>query len=131
MKITLTRRPSVNGWTLGDLAIDGVHQSWTCEDVVREGAKVYGDTAIPAGRYRVVVTYSNRFQRDLPLLVDVPGFTGIRIHSGNTAKDTQGCIMPGLAYGVGGVVQSRAAFDNLFDRIKAADGEVWIEIVQG
>ena len=78
--------------TLGKMYIDGVDMCYTLEDVVRE-EKVYGETAIPAGRYRVDVTYSNRFQCDMPLVLDVPNFEGIRIHPGNTDKDTHGCIL--------------------------------------
>lgn len=131
MILTLTRHPSANGWTLGEITIDGAHQCWTCEDVVRTGAKIPGETAIPAGRYRVVVTPSPRFGRDLPLLLDVPGFVGIRIHPGNTAADTEGCILPGTRYNPGGVEASRDAFAALFDTITDAIGagrEVWMEI---
>ncbi|WP_372918743.1 DUF5675 family protein [Sandarakinorhabdus sp.] len=123
MNLTLTRRASANGWTLGALAVDNVHQCWTCEDVVPpDGVKIPGRTAIPAGLYQVVITWSNRFQRDLPLLVDVPGFVGIRIHSGNKADDTEGCILPGQAHTAGGVTGSRLAFAPLFDTLQDAIG---------
>lgn len=139
MELVLTRRASQNGATVGRLDVDDIHQCYICEDVIREVPgvpvaewKVPGQTAIPAGRYRVVITFSNRFQRELPLLLDVPGFTGIRIHPGNTNADTEGCLLPGLAVGDDGnsVVSSRAAFAVLMDKIRLglSGGEVWITI---
>jgi hypothetical protein len=133
MLMTLLREPSDAGATIGRLSIDGRHECYTCEDVVRNGPKVHGQTAIPAGRYRIVVTHSPRFGRRLPLLLDVPGFEGIRIHAGNTANDTEGCILPGLGRLRASVTQSRIAFEQLFSKIDAAlnGGEdVWIEITQ-
>jgi len=77
---------------IGDLFIDGVFFCHTLEDEKRaDGLKVYGETAIPAGIYNVKLTISNRFKRLMPLLLDVEGFKGIRIHGGNTSKDTHGC----------------------------------------
>ncbi len=120
MRLVLTRRPSANGCTIGLLTVDGVHECYTCEDVVRTGPKVPGQTAIPAGTYPVVVNMSARFKRRLPLLLDVPGFEGIRIHTGNTQFDTEGCILPGRGFTPSGVVQSVLAFDALFAKIEAA-----------
>ncbi|MFA9204865.1 MAG: DUF5675 family protein [Bacteroidia bacterium] len=131
MNLVLMRRPSALGATIGRLTIEGVHECWTCEDVIRPpGEKVPGQTCIPLGRYQVVVTQSQRFQRPLPLLLEVPGFTGIRIHPGNTAADTEGCILPGLDDRNGSVGRSKIAFDALFAKIEAAlaEGEVWIDI---
>jgi len=140
MLITLQREQSANGWTLGKLAVDGRFQCYTCEDVVRPaGEKIYGQTAIPAGRYRVIVTRSDRFSRmagrevRLPLLVGVIGFEGIRIHSGNTAEHTEGCILPGTGHNARGVTDSVAAFTLLMAMIEAAQAsgeQVWIEISQ-
>lgn len=141
MLMTLVREPSARGWTLGRLSINGHFHCYTCEDVVRPAGepKVRGSTAIPAGRYRVIVNRSPRFSkiagRDvrLPLLLSVPGFEGIRIHTGNTAADTEGCILPGLSYREDRVVQSGEAFARLLLDIDAAldTGEqVWIEISQ-
>jgi hypothetical protein len=130
MNLLLERTPSGTTCTIGDLYIDG---DWFCfilEDLVREvegqpveSWKVKGKTAIPAGTYRVQITYSNRFKRDLPLLVGVPGFEGIRIHPGNTDADTEGCLLPGLALGLGGesVSRSRAAFDALYKKLDEAE----------
>lgn len=130
MLMTLHRAPSARGWTKGELFLDGQFTCFTCEDQVRApGVKVYGQTAIPAGRYAVVITPSPRFQRDLPLLLAVPNFEGVRIHPGNTAKDTEGCILPGMTFGPNGVFNSKIAFDILFKAIQDAD-ETWIEIIQ-
>ncbi|MFO0157400.1 MAG: DUF5675 family protein [bacterium] len=130
MNLLLERTPSGTTCTIGDLYIDG---DWFCfilEDLVREvegqpveSWKVKGKTAIPAGTYKVQTTYSNRFKRDLPLLVGVPGFEGIRIHPGNTDADTEGCLLPGLALGLGGesVSRSRAAFDALYKKLDEAE----------
>lgn len=121
MKILLQRRQSTPVCTIGLLSIDGVHECYTCEDVVRApGVKVYGQTAIPAGIYPVVVNLSQRFKRRLPLLLNVPGFEGVRIHPGNTAADTEGCILPGRGFTGTGVTQSVLAFDALFLKIEAA-----------
>jgi hypothetical protein len=138
MELTLNRARSAGGSTLGELFVDGNHECWTCEDVVREipGVpvekwKIKGQTAIPSGRYKVLVTHSTRFQRLLPLLCDVPGFGGIRIHAGNTAADTEGCILPGAVRAGVGVANSRIAFEALFSKIQDAlkDGQqVWITI---
>lgn len=134
MLITIERQASANGWTLGRLAVDGRFECYTCEDVVRApGVKVYGKTAIPAGRYRVIVSDSPRFKRRLPLLVGVQGFEGIRIHPGNTAEDTEGCILPGLGHTADRVTQSAIAFAQLMSKIDAAQAsseQVWIEISQ-
>tara|TARA_R110000796_G_scaffold236658_1_gene356251 strand:- start:117 stop:551 length:435 start_codon:yes stop_codon:yes gene_type:complete len=77
---------------IGDLFIDGVFFCYTLEDEKRaDGLKVYGETAIPSGTYNVILSVSNRFKRLMPLLLDVPMFKGIRIHGGNTSKDSHGC----------------------------------------
>lgn len=100
--------------TIGRMTVDSGWSCWTCEDAVRpDGIKVYGETAIPAGRYNVDITWSPRFQRDLPLLLNVQGFVGIRIHPGNTARDTEGCILVGKVREAKGVGRSRDAFAEL------------------
>ncbi len=115
MHLFIERRPSTPKSTSGKLYVDGVF--WlpkpdspereaihTLEDVVREVAgqpveswKIKGQTAIPAGRYRVDYTESARFKRKTLILLNVPGFTGIRFHGGNKAEDTEGCILCGHA----------------------------------
>lgn len=146
MKLKLNRKFKGEKYTIGDLYIDNVLYSNVLEDTVRvlkdlnkdgdfddvnEG-KVYGKTAIPAGTYKVIITYSNRFKRDLPLLVGVPGFDGIRIHSGNTDEDTHGCLLIGKNTEKGKVTESKVYTENLITKIKTALDKketVTIEIV--
>lgn len=119
MNLVLNRQPSNDSCTHGDLFVGDDFECVTLEDIVRE-VKIPGETAIPAGRYRVVITYSNRFKRDLPLLLDVPNFTGVRIHSGNTAAQTEGCLLVGKERGPTTVMQSRAALLPLQAKIQKA-----------
>lgn len=131
MQLLLEREPSAAGCTLGRLYVDGKHECFTLEDAVCIGPKVPGQTAIPAGRYRVTITLSNRFQRMLPLVEDVPNFTGIRIHPGNTAADTDGCILVGQGRAVDSVTGSRLAMAALQPKIAGAEvrnEEVWMEV---
>ncbi len=93
MRLTLPRLAYSGEFTEGVLCLGDRFFSYTQEDTLRDGPKVDGRTAIPAGTYPVKLTFSNRFGKVLPLLVGVPGFEGIRIHSGNTAADSQGCIL--------------------------------------
>jgi hypothetical protein len=127
MKLTLKREPSTTKSTPGKLYVDGVFECYTLEDVVRP-SKIYGETAIPAGTYKVIISMSNRFKRLLPLLLNVPNYEGIRIHPGNTDKDTEGCILPGVTRSVDFVGNSRVAFDALFAKMQKADSiEITIE----
>lgn len=133
MNLVLERLQLDHDVTIGSLSADGDWWCWTCEDTVRPpGApKVPGQTAIPAGRYRVEITPSPRFGRDLPLLLSVPGFIGVRIHPGNNAADTEGCILVGADRHPKGIGRSRVAFDNLFIRLTEAmrqGRDVWLEI---
>lgn len=137
MKLTLKRDLKTEFYTAGELSVDGTFLCWTLEDAVRtlgpkcEG-KVPARTAIPAGTYEVAITFSNRFKKLLPLLMNVPCFEGIRIHSGNTADDSEGCILVGLEKSASGAVfKSRAAFDLLMSKIKSVNKKekVFIEIV--
>lgn len=124
--------------TIGRLDVDGMFRCWTLEDVVRPAgdAKVAGETAIPPGRYEVRITWSPRFQRELPLLLGVPGFEGVRIHAGNTVRDTEGCILVGEDVAHDGdapvLLRSRLAFDVLFAKLSdVPPGEaIWLTIEQ-
>ncbi len=106
MKIDIIRDTFTNVSTIGKMYINDTYFCNTLEDVDRDllstttleeikDVKVYGQTAIPYGRYEVILSYSDRFKKYLPLLLNVPGYAGIRIHAGNTSIDTLGCILVG------------------------------------
>lgn len=121
MKMELKRVDITPMRTIGVLFVDGRRECWTLEDTVRpDGIKIHGETAIPAGVYQVDVTMSPRFGRDLPLLINVANFTGVRIHPGNTAGDTEGCILVGVDRAANSILRSRESFDALFAKIMAA-----------
>ena len=94
MKLKLVRKTGTAEFTEGKLYVDEVFECYTVEDAVR-AVKVQNKTAIPKGIYPVTITMSNRFKKNLPLLAGVPDFTGVRIHAGNSSKDTEGCIIVG------------------------------------
>lgn len=105
--------------TIGEMYIDGVFECYTLEDVERP-VKVYGKTAIPKGSYKVGITMSNRFKKMMPILYNVPNFEGVRIHSGNKAEDTEGCILVGETRGKDFIFQSKIAYSKLFDKMENA-----------
>lgn len=107
--------------TVGQMLVDDEHFCWTLEDARQpDGVKIDGETCIPAGVYTVIVDWSNRFQRMMPHILDVPNFDGIRIHSGNSPVDTSGCILVGYARSTDVVWDSKHAFNDLFAKISAA-----------
>jgi hypothetical protein len=111
MELLLVRDTFTENSTIGNLSIDGLFFCYTLEDVYRENeVKVFGKTCIAEGRYEVVLTYSNRFKRVLPLLLKVKNFEGIRIHPGNSAVDTEGCILLGKAKSEDFIFASRIVF---------------------
>lgn len=121
MKMKLVRKELGKACTIGSLYVDGAFECYTLEDVVRpDGVKIYGETAIPKGLYMVSITMSPRFKRELPLLENVKMFSGVRIHPGNDAGDTEGCILVGRGKARDTITESRLAFDGLFAKIKAA-----------
>lgn len=131
MKIDLHRKWLMDGYSIGILYINGQRICETLEDKDRglfeemtldeiKERKIKGETAIPIGRYQITWTYSPRFKKMLPLLNGVPGFEGIRIHSGNKAKDTEGCILLGRNTEVGTVTNSRYWTNKVNSLIEAA-----------
>lgn len=119
MKITLKRDIFGDTFTLGRLLINGTFFCYTCEDKVRP-KKIKGITAIPTGTYDVALAWSNRFQKVLPLLANVPNYEGIRIHAGNTHEDTEGCILVGMGRTSVGVSASRDAMKVLMPILNEA-----------
>jgi len=121
MKLFLERIYKADTYTIGKLSIDGEFFCHVLEDVVRpKGIKVYGETAIPKGTYQVKLTMSNRFKKVLPLLQNVPMFEGIRIHAGNTNKDTHGCLLVGVNDSKGRVSNSVATMAKLMPILQSA-----------
>lgn len=121
MKIEVTRTTFTENSTIGRMFVDGVFQCYTLEDTVRpDGMKIYGETAIPPGEYEVTLTMSPRFRRVLPLLADVKNFVGVRIHPGNSPRDTEGCILVGETVATDWIGRSKVAFDALMLRMQAA-----------
>lgn len=132
MEITLKRTVFTEESTVGEILINGVFQCFCIEDKDRgltqsmpltevTSKKIYGVTAIPYGRYEVAITFSNRMQKYLPILIGVPAFDGIRIHGGNTAADSLGCILPGNKKSANMVSESKLAFADLFAKMKAVE----------
>jgi len=126
LKLVLDRVWYTKYSTIGELSIDGKFECYILEDYDRlrhNRRKKHGETAIPRGTYEVRLTYSSRFKKTLPLLISVPRFRGIRIHAGNTAKDTEGCLLPGTTRSENSVGQSKRAFNKLFKKLEKAKRE--------
>ncbi len=130
LEFFLRREASTEEYTHGSLYNGTSFFCFTLEDPVR-AEKIPGETAIPQGKYRIIINYSPRFKKELPLLLKVPGFSGIRIHAGNSAFDTEGCILVGTQKAQGKVLNSRLALADLMGEIQEAlnyNEEVWITI---
>jgi hypothetical protein len=119
MKLEVIRKEFSPISTIGELHIDDVYFCYTLEDTIRE-VKIQNETAIPYGTYEVVITPSKRFQRDMPLLLNVPNFEGVRMHKGNTDKDTDGCILLGMSKSKDFIGHSALAFDTFFPFLEKA-----------
>lgn len=131
MKLRLERKYKKERYTIGKLYINGKPFCETLEDKDRglkkempeeqlRKMKVKAETAIPSGTYNVIITYSPKYKKTMPLLLGVPAYEGVRIHSGNTHKDTEGCILVGENKEVGKVLNSRYTFNKLFTKLQAA-----------
>lgn len=139
MDLLLKRETFTDKSTIGSLFVNGVFECFVLEDKDRslhfqmpieeiEKLKVYGATCIPYGSYEIKLTMSNRFKRVLPLLLNVKGYEGIRIHVGNTDADTHGCLLPALAKGKDSVSKSTLAFNQLFTKLQNYKGKIYITI---
>lgn len=132
MIITVRRVALKDNYTIGKLYIDGEYFCDTIEDKDRglststpleqiRAKKIYAKTAIPTGDYDVILSYSSKFGKILPEILDVPGWTGVRIHSGNTADDSLGCIIVGTNDRKGWVSASRDTMNKLMEKLQKAD----------
>jgi len=143
MTIKIVRNDRNDSRSIGTLTMP-MFTCYTLEDTDRglkkdmplegiKAIKVQNKTAIPYGTYEVVVSFSNRFQKMLPLLVGVPGFDGIRIHPGNTAADTEGCILVGLGKSFDSITQSRSAMSRFMTHLMASlkTEKCYVEVVKG
>ena len=121
MLIEVKRLEFKDTHTVGKLYINGVYECFTLEDAVRNGTKIIGKTAIPIGTYKLIIDASTRFKQDMPHILDVPDFTGVRIHAGNTSADTDGCILLGSTWaGKDFIGNSKIAYKKFFDKLKKA-----------
>lgn len=128
MLIEVKRFEFGTNYTIGKLYIDGVYECYTLEDKVREVEgqpvstwKIAGQTAIPKGTYYVIIDDSVRFGKPMPHITNVPGYDGVRIHSGNTDADTDGCILVGQTWAGGNFIgQSRVAFQEFMEHLWSA-----------
>lgn len=144
MKILVQTTAKKPLYTISKMYLDGVYFCDVLEDTVRDlnndgdlddagETKIYGETAIPAGTYKVVLSYSNRFKRVLPEILGVKGFEGIRIHGGNDRNDTHGCLLVGKNNVVGKVTDSQNTLNRLFGKLDDAVMEkeaITIEIIR-
>ena len=127
MKIKVDRIYKGESYTIGKMYLNGEYFCDTLEDAIRP-VKIPNETSIPAGTYKVEVTYSPRFKRNLPLLVDVPNYTGIRIHNGSNKDHTSGCILVGFNTAKGKLTNSRKTSDQLTEKLKSLSEPIEIEI---
>ena len=142
MRLTLKRIANRDTYCIGKLYINGKFFSNTLEDRDRgldssmsleelKKMKIKAETAIPTGIYKVLLTYSPKYKRVMPLVNNVPAYSGIRIHSGNSAKDTEGCILVGKNTIVGRLTDSRNTFEALFKRLQQkGSNDITIEITR-
>ena len=131
MKLKLKRIYKADTYTIGRLYIDNEYFCDTLEDKDRgltsymseeeiKRLKVYSETAIPTGTYKIEVTFSPRFKKKMPVLIGVKGFSGIRIHSGNDETHTSGCILCGFNKEKGKVINSKVVTSKVYALIENA-----------
>ena len=138
MRLTLIRIANRPTYCIGKLYVDGEYLCDTIEDTDRglddsmdleeiKKKKIKGETAIPTGKYMVSITYSPRFKKQMPLIENVKGYSGIRIHTGNTSKNTEGCLIVGKNTKVGMVTDSRNTYNTLMKELLSAN-KIMIDI---
>ena len=142
MNLTLKRLNLTPNHTEGELYVNGVYFCKTLEDTNRDlnkngqfdnnEKKVYGETCIPYGKYKVILSYSPKFKRELPEILEVPDFQGIRIHRGNKISDTLGCVLCGEKV-KNGYLSNSTPYEiklvELFKQAKSRNEEYFIEII--
>ena len=135
MELLLKRDVFTEVSTQGQLSVNGEFECFTLEDKDRKlengGTKVFGETAIPRDRYKVELDWSPHFGKDMPHILDVPQFEGVRIHPGNYPRDTEGCILVGKERYEDFIRDSKIAFDALLAKLNLAwaqGEEVWLTI---
>ena len=139
MILTLRRIAKRPTYTIGKLYINGDWFCDTIEDTDRslydymdettiKAQKIFCETAIPYGLYKVILTMSPKYKRIMPRLLNVKAFDGILIHSGNTEKDSCGCIIVGKNKERGKVLESRATFNKLMKLFEQEKGAIYIEV---
>lgn len=139
MQVMITRNWKKPGYTIGRIFVNnaffcnsmedtdrGLRQDMPLEEIKR--LKVYGKTAIPTGTYTILMTYSPKYKKKMPQVMNVPGFEGIRIHPGNTPEDTLGCILPGDNKVKGKVVDSTKRFNQFVNMLLGAGGTATLVI---
>ena len=142
MNLTLKRLNLTPNYTEGELYVNGVYFCKTLEDTNRDlnksgqfdnnEKKIYGETCIPYGKYKVILSYSPKFKRELPEILEVPDFQGIRIHRGNKISDTLGCILCGEKV-KNGYLSNSTPYEiklvELFKQAKSRNEKSFIEII--
>lgn len=142
MNLTLKRLNLTPNYTEGELYVNGVYFCKTLEDTNRDlnkngqfdnnEKKVYGETCIPYGKYKIILSYSPKFKRELPEILDVPNFQGIRVHRGNKISDTLGCVLCGEKV-KNGYLSNSTPYEiklvELFKQAKSRNEESFIEII--
>lgn len=142
MNLTLKRLNLTPNYTEGELYVNGVYFCKTLEDTNRDlnkngqfdnnEKKVYGETCIPYGKYKVILSYSPKFKRELPEILEVPNFQGIRVHRGNKISDTLGCVLCGEKV-KNGYLSNSTPYEiklvELFKQAKSRNEESFIEII--
>lgn len=130
--MTIDRQWFTDKTTIGTLMFDGIHMCFTLEDTCRR-KKVAGITAIPSGRYEVVMDYSKHFDRIMPHILDVPFFEGVRMHKGSYAVNTDGCVLVGLRHEKDAIFDCQKAIDAVEAELKKrlAKGKVFVSVFGG